>query len=418
MPFKRLINDEILKYADTDDVLVLLGARQVGKTHILYWLDEYLRDKGEQTHYIDLEDSRLVRILNAGVDSFLAHVEEEGLNIVAARTNDAKLFILIDEVQYLENPSSFLKLIADHHKYLKLIVSGSSSFALKGKFQDALVGRTVTFEVFNLSFEEFLAFKQYRFVKERGTILASSEKKIGELTRLYEEYARYGGYPKVVLTDAVEKKEKYLQQIVDTYLRKDIRDLAHVKEIEKFNKLLEVLSAQSGQLLNVEELSRTCQLAKQTVEHYLFILEQTYVIKLVRPYSRNVRSELFKTPKVFFYDSGLMQQLWLKVLPRELTGSAFETSVFAELVKKNGRADVVHFWRTTDKKEIDFIITRDKAPLPIEAKLNFAQFRASAVVYFKEKYRVKEHCVVGLYGKKSDLAFIYPWELSFEKKKL
>ena len=223
--------------------------------------------------------------------------------------------------------------MADHHKHIKLIVSGSSSFAIKTKFRDTLVGRTVIFEIFTLSFREFLFFNQVHF--EEGRVY--TEKKADELREKFREYILFGGYPKIVLTPEVNKKEKYLQQIIDTYVKKDIRDLANVKDIDKFNKLLEALASQSGQLLNMRELSNTTRIAVQTIERYLFILENTYVLRVVRPFNRNIRSELFKQPKIYFYDSGMMQMLWLKGLQREILGQVFETSMFGELVKKYGR---------------------------------------------------------------------------------
>src|SRR3989344_3403049 len=133
--YKRNISDQIIPYLFTDDIIVLHGARQVGKTHILYYLAKIVQEKGELAHFIDLEDGRLKSILDKGVKSFISHLREEGL------ISENKLFIFIDEIQYLENPSSFLKMIADHHKNIKLIVSGSSSFNIKSKFKDSLVGR-------------------------------------------------------------------------------------------------------------------------------------------------------------------------------------------------------------------------------------------------------------------------------------
>jgi len=135
--------------------------------------------------------------------------------------------VMIGEIQYLENPSSFLKLLADHHRYLKVIVSGSSRFEVKSKFKDSLVGRTVNFEVYPLSFEEFLGFKGVPFQPAPHY----TEKKTAELQSLYTEFSLYGGYPKIVLTDDVSIKERYLQQIIDTYIRKDIRDLADIKDV-------------------------------------------------------------------------------------------------------------------------------------------------------------------------------------------
>ena len=404
--YKRLIADEIVRYLPTKDIIVLHGARQVGKTCILYYLQNLLKEKRLATHFIDLEDSRYVRILDAGVEEFIRYLSEEGFDGSKYTGAKERLFVFIDEIQYLENPSPFMKIIADHHPWLKLIVSGSSSFQIKKKFTDSLSGRTVDFEVYNLSFTEFLLFKKYRF----SPAPAYTEKKLQELKALYEEYVLFGGYPKIVLAGDVKIKEKYLQQIIDTYIKKDIRDLADIKDINKFNRLVEALASQSGQLLNVFELSNTCNIAKPTVENYLFLLEQTYVVKSVRPFSRNLRSELSKTPKIFFYDTGLMQMLWLKELPKEVMGQVFETSVFAELVKKYGSQRVA-YWRTTDKKEIDFVLKKGKSYLPLEVKLNFAQFKASPIKYFKEKYHISEHRVVGLHGKVKDKQCIYPWQL-------
>lgn len=408
--FRRLLIDEILKYLHTDEIVVLHGARQVGKTTSLMYLQEHLQKNGFQTIYLDLEDSRFVKMIDQGVDEFLLYLSEQGYDLEEYINNDEKLYVLIDEIQYLQNPSSFMKQIVDHHHYLKLIVSGSSSFEMKSKFKDTLVGRTVSFEMYPLSFQEFLIFKGIPFqVAEQY-----SEIKTSELRSLYLEYALYGGYPKIVLTSDVSMKEKYLQQIIDTYIRKDIRDMAEIKEIGKFNRLLEILASQSGNLLNANELSNTCSLSLETVGRYLFLLEQTYIIRLVRPYSRNIRTELTKTPKVFFYDVGLMQMLWLKRLQKELLGSVFETTIFSELVKKFG-VDQIHYWRTKDKKEIDFIISLPDALVPIEVKTQFPKSIPAQVDYFIDNYPKEtagnKHKLIGLNGLPSADGMIFPWQI-------
>ncbi|MFH1030679.1 MAG: ATP-binding protein [bacterium] len=405
--FPRIIIDEIKKFIFTDEIIVLHGARQVGKTHLLYLIENYLEETDNKFFYIDLEDSRFADILDKGINEFLKYLTEQGFNLKKFNKNK-KFFVLIDEIQYLKNPSSFLKLIADHHNYLKLIVSGSSSFEIKSKFKNSLAGRTINFEIFPLSFEEFLIFKNYsnpKVINEKKL----TDKTISELRDFYKDYALYGGYPKIVLTDDIELKEKYLQQIIDTYVKKDIRDLANVKDIDKFNKLLEVLASQSGSLLEIKELSDTVNLAAQTVGNYLFILENTYIIKMVRPFHKNIRSELFKTAKIFFYDSGLAQMLWLKRLQKEILGSVFETNIFGQLVKLYGKENIL-YWRTTDKKEIDFIIKKDNKILPIEAKLNFAGFNKTASEYFCEKYNT-DYAVTALDGEPTDIHYKYPWEI-------
>ena len=403
--YKRIIFNEIKKYLFTDDIVVLHGARQVGKTYFLYQIEQYLKEKNKITHYIDLEDSRFVKILDLGVEEFINHLQEQGFSFDnKTKSFKKKIFVFIDEIQYLNNPSMFLKLIADHHKNIKLIISGSSSFEIKNKFKNSLVGRTVNFEILNLSFEEFLVFKNYYFEKNK----IFTEKKVNELKILFKEYILYGGYPKIVLTPQKELKEKYLQQIIDTYIKKDIRDLAEIKDIDKFNKLLETLACQSGNLLDITELSNTCNIAKQTIEKYLFILENTYIIKLIRPYNKNIRSELFKTPKIFFYDSGLMQILWLKELQKEIIGNVFGTTIFAELAKKY-KKDNIFYWRTKDKKEIDFILKNKNKILPIEVKLNFEQFNPKNINYFREKYKINSYYLISLSGARKNKFYIYPW---------
>ena len=401
--FKRTVMDEINKFIDSDDVIVLHGARQVGKTCILRYLQDRLKEQSKTTYFIDLEDSRYVKILDAGVNAFLKHLDEEG---ITSSGREKKCFVLVDEIQCLSDPSSFLKLVADHHKHIKLIVSGASSFAIKTKFKDALVGRTINFEIFTLSFREFLFFNRVHF--EEGRVYTG--KKTDELRAKFKEYVLYGGYPRIVLTPEVDKKEKYLQQIIDTYVKKDIRDLASVKDIDKFNMLLEALASQSGQLLNMRELSNTTRIAVQTIERYLFILKNTYILRLVRPFSRNIRSELFKLPKIYFYDSGLMQMLWLKGLQREMIGQAFENGVFGELVKKYGRENVF-YWRTKDKKEIDFILKMREAFIPIEVKLNYEQFNPTAIKYFNEHYGIDKYRVVALNGTRKDHCYVHPWDI-------
>lgn len=420
--FKRAVVDEIERYLHTDDVIVLHGARQVGKTSILMYLQDQLAAQGQRTVYLDLEDSRLVAVLDRGVEEFLRYLQEEGADLTAPQVSGGKLFVLIDEVQYLANPSSFMKLIADHHRYLKLIVSGSSSFEMKSKFRDSLVGRTVDFEIYPLSFREMLTFRGVAFMPSP----IFTEKKTAELQALYVEYALYGGYPKIVLTPEADMKERYLQQIIDTYVRKDIRDLAEIRDVTKFNRLLEVLASQSGNLVNIAELSNTCALARPSVERYLFLLEQTYIIRLVRPFSRNLRAEITKMPKVYLCDTGLMQMLWLKRLQREVVGPVFETSIYVELLKRYGTSQV-GYWRTADRREIDFIVRQPDATLLIEAKLTFppgmpaALRSAPQAVGDVAPTEVEDYRVVSLFGRPAEertpvpgaqpSRMIYPWQI-------
>lgn len=403
---KRDVFDQIEKYLGTENIIVLHGSRQVGKSHILYYLDTYLKGKGETSKYIDLEDSRLLDVLEHGVDAFLTYLKGEGFDFDRFIATNKKLYVLIDEIQYLTSPSSFLKLLIDHHKYIQPVVSGSSSFSIKSKFSDSLVGRTVNFEIYPLTFKEFLRFNSVVYTPKQN----KSPLHIGNLQVLYREFMAFGGYPKIVLEDSIERKEKYLLQIVDTYIRKDISDLAKIHDISKFNNLLKIIASQSGQLLNIAQLANTCNLASNTVKHYLFILENTYIIRLVTPFSLSPKVEVAKTPKIFFFDTGLLQMLWLKKLQTENVGNVFETSIYAELIKSHGVSNI-NFWRNKNQNEIDFIIQMKDKIVPVEAKYNFNQFKISKINPFIQKYKVGSYKVVGLFGDKVSASYVYPWEL-------
>jgi len=280
------------------------------------------------------------------------------------------------------------------------LVSGSSTFEIKKKFKDSLVGRTITFEIHTLSFEEFLIFKnkKYKLKKENSQSINN------ELMQLAEEFIKYGGYPKIVLEQSEEKKEIYLSQIINTYIRKDIRDIGNIRNISSFNKLVEILASQSGQLLNILELANTIGINRETVIEYLDLLENTFIIRRITPFHKNLRSELSKNPKVFFLDTGMMHLLWLKEFPKIILGNVFETFVFLELMKSNKK---INFWRTTNKQEVDFVISDKKGIYGIEAKYNFNKTNYKHLKFFEKEYKCKT-AIVGLKGHKSGK---YIWEL-------
>ncbi len=391
--YKRQIIGKILKYLESPEIIVIYGARQVGKTHILKYL--ITNNIKENYFYLDLEIPSLLELCNSGAEETYKYLLQKGAD------KKKKIFLLIDEIQYLQNPSNFLKIMHDHYSNIKLIVSGSSTFEIKKKFKESLTGRTINFEVYPLNFNEFLEFKEKNYRLEEK----NSSKINQELILLAEEFIKFGGYPKIVLENDEEKKTAYLYQIIDTYIKKDIRDIGNIRDIDSFNKLVEILASQSGQLLNVLEISKISKINKDTLISYLDLLENTFIIKRVKPFHRNLRSELTKNPKVFLLDTGMMHLLWLKEFPKILHGESFETYVFAELIKAGKK---INFWRTTNKQEIDFIIN-DKKLRAIEAKINFQNSDSSALNFFSEKYN-SEKFITALKGDKNNLG-IYPWEL-------
>jgi len=403
---ERDLYREIRRYLTDNEAIVIHGARQTGKTSLMHYIKQNLEDNAEHSFYIDLEDFAFVQLCNSGVDETIKYLYSKGHNL------QDRFYLFIDEIQYLDNPSSFLKLFFDRYKgRIKLIVSGSSSFAIKSKFKDSLVGRIVDFELFPLSFHEFLRFKELKY--KLGPDAASSDLTDSELKSLYREFCIYGGYPSIVLESESEKKEKKIKQIINTYIKADIRDLARIKNIHKFNHLLEILAGQTGNLLNIAELSVTVGIARQTIEDYLFILENTYIIRLLYPYHRNIRSELTKMPKIFFEDTGISNILINKRFAEVISGSSFENSLYSEIRKQLGTGPL-NYWRTNKNQEIDFIVSKNKI-IPLEVKMTFAGKELSSLKYFKEKYGLDKGYIITLEKKVQSpydwLQVLYPWEI-------
>ncbi len=392
--YNRKLIKKILPLLKVRDIVVIHGARQVGKSSVMkYLIKNYIK---ETYFYMDLENIEYLELCNKGPQAVYQFLTGRGLNL------NKKVILLIDEIQYLKNPSNFLKIFYDYYTNIKLIVSGSSSFDIKRKFKESLVGRTINFELFPLDFEEFLEFKKKKYIIKNENLPEINK----ELISLYEEYNSFGAYPKIVLESNEENKKLMLSQIISTYIKKDIRDLGNIRDIESFNKLLVILASQSGNLLNIEELSNTLRIDQKTIREWLFLLESTYIIKLVRPFHKNIRSELTKNPKLFFIDTGLMHLLHLKIFPKTLMSNSFENSFFSELVKNKIE---FNFWRTTNKQEIDFIV-QNKNILAIETKLNFQHSIGKSFNFFKEKYGSRNF-VVALYGEKDEKNKKYPWEM-------
>jgi hypothetical protein len=236
-----------------------------------------------------------------------------------------------------------------------------------------------------------------------------------EIRGLYQEFVLYGGYPAIVLESNVQKKEIKLKQIINTYIKRDIRDLADIREVDKFNNLIRVLGTQVGNLLNISELSNTLRLAKRTVEEYLFLLENTYIIRRVRPFHRNIRSELSKMPKIFFEDTGLMNLLVNKTFSMNIAGNMLENSIYSQLRKNVNEVNNLYFWRTNRNQEVDFVVDFVNKLIPIEVKSIFFNKYITHLKYFKNSYGLKKAYFCSLSRaedcKYDDIKVIYPWEI-------
>lgn len=361
--FTRNVLPELIKNITNDKILALVGSRQVGKTSLLYLLIEYLLKTVKSTNifYFNLDDFE-VRSLFSSADTFLQYIQDG---------NEIK-YIFIDEVQRLDNPGIFLKSIHDLKLNLKIIVSGSSQLELRAKLKEFLVGRLRQLEIPRLTFSE---------IKELSPNIPQKS--------ILENMMMYGSYPEVAKQDSVEEKKLLINDIYQTYLQKDVADFAKIENIDAFNKLLILLAAQIGSLLNIHHLSKTLRISAQKVSNYLEILEGTFIIKRLYPFFQNYKKEISKTPKVYFMDLGLRNLLLSNWQPLELRneqGSLFENLVFLELYNRDiYKLKHYHFWRTTNQTEIDFIIEDGTTLKAIEAKYSNSK-NPKAFATFKEYY--------------------------------
>lgn len=383
---KRRVLDTVLKAIQNKRILVLMGARQVGKTTLMKQAMSALQAKKQQCYYFTLEDKTVLEALNT---------HPENLFTVVRRPNPKeKVYVFIDEIQYLNDPSSVLKYLFDiYSPELKLIVTGSSAFYIDRNFKDSLAGRKQIIQIDPLDFFEYLQFTgANQLTSELLEILKSAEyvsSKQSALMQALEKYLVYGGYPEVVLAKTDEAKKEILFELQHSFLRKDLLE-SNIEEEEKFYALLRILSAQTGNLVNYSELSNTLKLNHRTVERYLYILQKCFHIQMLKPWHNNVRKELTKMPKVYFNDAGLRNAFtrnFENFTYRTDVGLLFEQFVFDLLRRKYDRNTQLFFWRTTEQQEVDFVVeTRLNEGFAMECKWNEREYKQTKYKKFEAVY--------------------------------
>lgn len=370
---------DILKWFSDNKLILITGSRQVGKTSLLCLLikEIFSKDKGGIFYY-DLEDFQILELLNSGVESFVKFLKSKGANL------DKRVYVFLDEIQYLENPTNFLKLLVDHYKNIKIIASGSSTLEIKRKFKDSLVGRKIVFELNTLSFSEYLLFRGRNDLLDIVNncqirdVLSGKNLKIEKILpvhqkELYEEfreYINYGGYPAVVKEIDISKKIELINEIYTAYVRKDIGQLFSIKDVVAFNNIVKILSLQIGSLMNEHSLTNSLKINHATLKRYLFILENTFIIKIISPYFKNKHKEIIKMPKVYFLDSGLRNSSIKSFNSFDLRadlGKLIENYIFSKINNVLKTNEEIKFWRTKAGSEVDFIIELSEM-IPVESK--------------------------------------------------
>ncbi len=394
--YKRKVLEKIKLFLDKKDILLFYGARQVWKTSLMKYIrDEYFKDNSV---FIDLEKPQNLELLNGDPDIFINH-----LKLYNNWNEIDKITIFIDEIQYLENPTSFLKYIYDSFSNIKFIISWSSTLEIRWKLKDSLVGRIIKFDILPLSFEEFLIFKWKDNLSKIVWEKINSFYINDEIRFFYEEYLKFWWYPKIALSDNIELKKEYLKQIYSNYIEKDIKDIWKIKELEKFNRLIRLLANQSWNLLNLSEISNTVWINIKTLNEWLFLLENTFVIKLIYPFSNNLRWELTKMPKLFFIDNGIRNFCEDNY---EIVWNSFE-NIFFNYINNSYKSNKINFYRTQDKKEIDFVIDS----VPYELKISYNWKKLTSLNYFEKKYYKRWNVVTLKKMENDSYDVFYPWEV-------
>lgn len=341
-------------------IVVLIGARQVGKTSLMEMHIErkkhfWLNGQDPETAQFFEKFSTLERWLKININ------------------NELNGLLVIDEFQFIQNVSTSLKLLVDKHKALKILCSGSSSLDILQTVEESLAGRIRIIHVYSLSFNEYIRFYDSEMSEKLNQCSPDDNINIlfPQIQTLLSEYLLYGGLPKVALALDFREKEELLNDIYQTYLLKDVRQYIRNQDFTAFNKLLKILSSQIGNMLNINEISNTIQLSHRVCEEYIKILEQMFIVHLVEPYTSNARKEITKMKKIYFCDLGLRNIIYNSfndISIRVDKGQIFENYVYLQLLQ-NRKQNQIFYYRTKDAVEIDFIISdQNNRLIPVEVK--------------------------------------------------
>ncbi len=376
MYIKREIEQKIIKYMKKKEIIAVVGARQCGKTTMI----TNLLKKYQNVNSITLENVEVKQLFENDINSFI------DLHVAGYD------FLFIDEVQYAKNGGKHLKYIYDTQK-IKIIISGSSSTDLSINSLKYLVGRIFIFQLHPFSFSEFLLFKDEKLfgIYKQGAFKETINTKI---QKYIHEYMQYGGYPRVVLSDSNEEKKFVLENIYDTYLLREIKEIMQLSKNDQLIKLLKALALQIGNMLQYNELSQISGFNFNTLKKYMYILEQTFICKRCSTFYTNKRLEIVKVPKIYFLDHGFRNQCAGDFsINEQQIGAFYENLVYSEYLKKGIE---LKYWRTTSQAEVDFI--KDER-IPVEIKKRPKVTRAFQS--FIKKYQPEEGFVISEVEKES-----------------
>lgn len=389
---ERKIEHTISQYLEKREILAIVGPRQSGKTTMLR------RIQGHLAHsiFLTFEDREELEFFETDIKGF-------------AKKYATFRYIFIDEFQYSKVGGKHLKFLYDTNPEFKIIISGSSAIDLTIHAIRYLVGRVFVFHMYQLDFEEFLAFREpsliqiYRKARLNANIahgkfsmINFTPPQINALDKIFEEFVLWGGYPRVALAESEEEKRIVLKNIYNTYFLRDIRDTLGIVDDFKLANLIKALSLQIGQLISYKELGIVSGYDYLTLKKYLNIIEKTFICSYLRPFFSNKRSEIVKNPKVYFFDTGLRNYAagnFQNLDERIDSGALYENFVFLQLIKNE---KTIHFWRTKTQMETDFLIENgsgEQIPIEVKSKEDNLNVPGGLISYARE-YSPKQSIVL------------------------
>ena len=384
--YEREILERLKKWMGRREIYIIKGPRQAGKTTILFilrdWLIKTKKVNPKNIIFITFEDRENLEKFSLDPEAFIkSFILDE----------KRRYYFLLDEFHYVEDGGKKLKLLYDTIENVKFIVTGSSSLELTGATSKYLVGRVFSFYLFPFSFGEFLKAREerlWRIYKSRNELVNNFilkgenftvEKDIflKDFENLLEEFITFGGYPEVIKTRDEETKRMIIKNIYETYIGREIIELLKIHDVFKFRRLTTLLSSQLGGMINYNELASLCNSYYKEILGLLEVLEETFVIRNIRPFYRNLRTELRKNPKVYFVDSGLRNYVinnFNELEKRVDAGALVENFVLNQL---SHLTEKINYWRTLGKAEVDFILNVGEEVIPVEVK--YATFKKPAI---------------------------------------
>ena len=380
MYFKREIEHKLIAQIKKKEILVLAGMRRTGKTTLL----KMLYDKIESTNkvFLDLQNILEQKIFDEiDYNNILTNLKKYKV------TTEKKLYFFIDEIQFMPQVTRAIKYLYDHYD-IKFIVTGSSSFYLKNLFPESLAGRKIVFELYPLTFNEFMIFKGFElgFEKEFKKKAVNKNKiEFEHIKKYYNEYLEYGGFPQVVLENDISQKKYILNDIFNSYFQIDILNLSDFKKVDALKKLIFLLMERIGSKLDISKLASLTGVSRDSIYSYINLLERSFFFHLISPFTKNKDREVSGTKKVYICDTGI-----LNLFSNVSSGSLLENSIFVNL-KRYGE---INYFQKRTGQEIDFILNKSIA-LEVKTTGDISDIRKlkrfSKQLGLKESYLISQN---------------------------